>query len=80
MRDWQKLIRPGETVSRCKLCMTDSVVKGDGTGRMICVRCGTLHDPKPYREELTEAGPQLVMPGCERIAPDNGKPHQLGLF
>jgi hypothetical protein len=33
-----------------------------------------------YREELTPAGPQLVIPGCERVAPDNGKPVQLGLF
>jgi len=33
-----------------------------------------------YREELTEAGPQLVIPGCERVAPDTGKPVQLGLF
>lgn len=34
----------------------------------------------PYREELTAAGPQLVIPGCERVAPDNGKPAQLSLF
>jgi hypothetical protein len=33
-----------------------------------------------FREELTAAGPQLVIPGCERIAPDTGKPVQLGLF
>lgn len=33
-----------------------------------------------YREELTASGPQLVIPGCERRAPDNGKPAQLSLF
>lgn len=33
-----------------------------------------------YREELTAAGPQLVIPGCERRPPDNGKPAQLSLF
>jgi hypothetical protein len=36
--------------------------------------------PAPYREELTAAGPQLVIPGCERRPPDNGKPAQLSLF
>jgi hypothetical protein len=33
-----------------------------------------------YREELTEAGPQLVIPGCERKPRDTGKPAQLSLF
>ncbi len=33
-----------------------------------------------YREELTAAGPQLVIPGCERKPIENGKPAQLGLF
>lgn len=33
-----------------------------------------------YREELTPAGPQLVIPGCERVDPDNGKPFQPSLF
>lgn len=41
-------------------------------------RIVTIHPP--YREELTAAGPQLVIPGCERVAPDNGKPAQLSLF
>lgn len=49
----------------------------------------TGHDPvQPYatcemlgyREELTAAGPQLVIPGCERKPIENGKPAQLGLF
>jgi len=48
----------------------------------------TGHDPWPYpveemlgyAEELTAAGPQLVIPGCEHQAPDTGKPVQLGLF
>lgn len=34
----------------------------------------------PYREELTPAGPQLVIPGCERVPIDAGKPAQLNLF
>lgn len=33
-----------------------------------------------YREELTAAGPQFVIPGCERKPIENGKPAQLGLF
>lgn len=33
-----------------------------------------------YREEPTAAGMQLVMPGCDRRPPDNGKPAQLSLF
>ncbi len=33
-----------------------------------------------YREEPTPAGLQLVIPGCERRPPDNGKPAQLSLF
>lgn len=38
-------------------------------------------DPLPcYREEPTAAGLQLVIPGCERRPPDNGKPAQLSLF
>jgi hypothetical protein len=41
--------------------------------------CATV-DPAPYREELTAAGPQLLIPGCERKPIDNGKPAQLGLF
>lgn len=45
-------------------------------GRLItCPEC-----PAPYREELTQAGPQLVIPGCERRPPDNGKPAQLSLW
>lgn len=36
--------------------------------------------PQTYREELTAAGPQLVIPGCERRPIDNGKPAQLSLF
>lgn len=37
--------------------------------------------PTPYREELTPAGPQLVIPGCDRV-PVPGKPAtaQLSLF
>jgi hypothetical protein len=41
--------------------------------------CATI-DPAPYREELTAAGPQFIIPGCERRPPDNGKPAQLSLF
>ena len=34
-----------------------------------------------YAEELTPIGPQLVIPGCEKVAPDKpDKPVQLGLF
>lgn len=33
-----------------------------------------------FAEELTAEGVQLVIPGCERAAPDNGKPAQLSLF
>ena len=33
-----------------------------------------------YREELTPAGPQLVIPGCERVAPSNSKPFQPSLL
>ena len=33
-----------------------------------------------YAEELTEIGPQLVIPGCERRPVENAKPVQLGLF
>ena len=33
-----------------------------------------------FAEELTPTGLQLVIPGCERVAPDNGKPAQLSLF
>ena len=33
-----------------------------------------------YREELTEAGPQLVIPGCEQRTPDKPGPAQLSLF
>lgn len=36
--------------------------------------------PPIYREEPTPAGLQLVIPGCERRPPDNGKPAQLSLF
>ena len=58
---------------KCEMCSGEVVTEG---GKSACIKCGLI----PYREELTEAGPQYVMPGCERIAPDNGKPHQLGLF
>jgi len=36
--------------------------------------------PPQYREELTPAGPQLVIPGCERRPVQSGKPAQLDLF
>lgn len=41
--------------------------------------CWTCNGRAPYyREELTPAGPQLVIPGCERQpAPEN---RQLSLF
>ena len=68
------LIRPADTVTACDLCRADTVLHV-GT-RAACVKCGTM----PYREELTPAGPQFVIPGCERVAPDNGKPYQMGLF
>lgn len=50
---------------------------------------GAAYAPEPavaaenlatYAEELTEIGPQLVIPGCERRHVENGKPEQLGLF
>lgn len=44
-RDWQSLIRSGETVTQCRLCMTKSVVKGDGTGRRVCLKCAKIHPP-----------------------------------
>jgi hypothetical protein len=43
-------------------------------------QCEIWIEADGYREELTPAGPQLVIPGCERRAPDNGKPAQLSLF
>ena len=55
-------------------------IVGDHLEGLITEAAQFWCDCAEYREELTEAGPQLVMPGCERIAPDNGKPHQLGLF
>lgn len=33
-----------------------------------------------YRTDLTPAGEQFVIPGCERRPPENGKPAQLSLF
>lgn len=42
--------------------------------------CAHVDGEPPYREELTAAGPQLVIPGCERRPIDNGKPAQLSLF
>lgn len=37
-------------------------------------------NPPQFREEPTNAGIQLVIPGCERRPVDNGKPAQLSLF
>lgn len=45
------------------------------TGEMV----NTLHSPTPYREELTPAGPQLVIPGCERQTTTKATA-QLSLF
>lgn len=39
--------------------------------------CNTM-DPVPYRSDLTPAGEQLVIPGCERNASPKAK--QLDLF
>lgn len=33
-----------------------------------------------FATDLTPAGEQLVIPGCERRLPDNGKPAQMSLF
>lgn len=46
------------------------------TGEMV----NKIFPPTAYREDLTAAGPLLVIPGCERKPIENGKPAQLGLF
>ena len=33
-----------------------------------------------FQSELTPAGEQLVIPGCERVPPKTGKPAQLSLW
>ena len=33
-----------------------------------------------FPEELTPAGVQLLIPGCERTPPKTDKPQQLGLW
>jgi len=79
MRDFAHLIRADETPTHCARCNCMAVVDGDGTGRRVCVACGTYGGEQvTYRTELTPAGEQMVIPGCERNAAPTVR--QLDLF
>jgi uncharacterized protein with PIN domain len=66
----------------CQTCGASGFVYRPGRLDRELHRCPTCDGAtvQPYREELTAAGPQLVIPGCERKPIENGKPAQLGLF
>lgn len=76
--------RPQDLAAAVIRAIDDRAEAEKGTRAAATLRrilgAGWQAEPIGYREELTAAGPQLVIPGCEKRPPENGKPAQLGLF
>lgn len=67
---------PGKLVGRRRLVGPN----GENLGEFDAKGAWAQLNGPGFAEELTPTGLQLVIPGCERVAPDNGKPAQLSLF
>ena len=55
-------------------------IVGDDLNKLIADAASFWGDCDGYTEELTPAGVQLLIPGCERTPPKTDKPQQLGLW